>query len=72
MIFETEYADNPVCPYCGHEMQNAWEIDFGPTGLEGSADVDCDSCGKIYHIEQTVSVYYTTSKLVKDDLPNRS
>jgi hypothetical protein len=53
---------NPVCPHCGHEERDAWEIDFG-SGLEGEAEISCGRCEKDYIAERVVDVSYTTRKL---------
>lgn len=58
---ETQMTTAPVCPYCGHIEQDAWEWNFG-AGLEGERIGDCNSCGESFKTEREVSVYYTTSK----------
>jgi transcription elongation factor Elf1 len=66
--YELEAA--PICPHCGHEETDAWEIDFGP-GLEGDATASCDSCGEDYFVTREVTVYYSTDfikeKAVKEE-----
>jgi hypothetical protein len=52
----------PICPHCGHREKDAWEINFGP-GLDGDAEVTCNSCGEEYHCSRCVSVSYTTRPL---------
>lgn len=51
----------PLCPYCGYEARDAWEIDFGPT-TEGEAEIDCTECGESYLCHRVVDVSYTTKK----------
>lgn len=58
---ETQYTDNLVCPYCGHEEKDSWEIDFGP-GLDGDSEPTCGSCGEEYVAQRHVSVSYSTKK----------
>ncbi len=58
-MIETRNTTFPVCPYCGHENKDAWEIDFGP-GLDGKADSSCGMCGKDYEVYRDVIVTYTT------------
>lgn len=58
----TEMTTLPVCPYCGHVEQDAWEINFGP-GLDGDTEVSCNSCGEDYFCERIVDVSYKSSKL---------
>lgn len=49
--------DNAVCPYCGEENEDSWELD------ERGGDTECGSCGKEYHYERDVSITYTTTKV---------
>ena len=65
MSKDTEYTDNPVCPYCGHTEQDAWEIDFGP-GLDGDTETSCGNCGKDYKVFRNTTVYYSTYKCGKE------
>jgi hypothetical protein len=55
---ETDRTDEPVCPYCGHVMRDAWEIE------RDDAVVTCegDGCGRDYHCSRYTTVTYTTSK----------
>lgn len=59
MSFDTERTTHPVCPHCGYEESDAWEIDFG-AGLEGEATISCGNCEREYHAERIVDVSYTT------------
>lgn len=51
-----ECTDEIVCPYCGAKFSDDWE-------LEDEQDVECGECGKMFHMEPTFSVTYTTSKI---------
>ncbi len=55
-------TSQPVCPHCGHIEQDAWEINFGD-GLDGDAEVACNSCGEDYFCQRIVYVEYKTTKL---------
>lgn len=55
-------ASKPICPHCGHEETDAWEINFG-AGLDGDAEVSCNSCGEDYFCKRIVHVDYKSSKL---------
>ena len=59
MTQRTHLTPSPVCPHCGHRHHDAWEWNFGP-GLEGETEYECDDCGKPFHCEREVTVYYTT------------
>ena len=61
----TEHRDNPVCPHCGHEEGDAWEIDFG-AGIEGDAVISCGECGQDYSATRNCTVTYSTCKLPND------
>lgn len=56
------YGDFPRCPHCGSEEHDAWEINFGP-GLDGDAEVTCNSCGGEYFCSREVSVSYRSLPL---------
>lgn len=53
---DCKYTDNCVCPYCGHEDKDSWEI------RENSKEGYCDSCDKKFSIEQEFSRTFCTSK----------
>jgi transcription elongation factor Elf1 len=57
-----KYNPDPICPYCGGVMINAWEIDFGPC-LDGSAIAACGHCGAEFSVERNVDVTYSTAKI---------
>ena len=59
---DTDFTDLPVCPHCGYNEPDAWEIDFGP-GLEGDTEVTCSDCGTGYFCSRNVSVSYSTKPL---------
>ena len=46
-------ASEPVCPFCGEEYGESWELKDGE-------EVECDSCGEIYMLDITTTVSYTT------------
>lgn len=62
--FDTDYTNQPVCPHCGCEARNAWEINFGP-GCEGDTEITCGSCEEEYFASRQCSVTYSTSKIIK-------
>lgn len=53
-----EYTGEIVCPYCGYEFSDSWEI----SGNDGS--LVCEECGKKFRYERHVSIMYSTSKAV--------
>jgi hypothetical protein len=56
---DTWNTDLPVCPYCGHETRNLWEINFGP-GAEGDTTLTCGECEKEFLASRFCDITYTT------------
>jgi uncharacterized Zn finger protein len=59
--YDTCWTDNAICPHCGCEHENSWEL-----GLKGDGDemnYVCDSCGMQFRIVMCVEVTYSTTKL---------
>lgn len=58
-FYGTGRCQNPtdvVCPYCGEEQSNAWEL----FGGEENADVDCSSCEREFRAEASFGFGYST------------
>jgi len=51
------YTDNIVCPYCGEEVSDCWEMS------SDSDEYECGECGAWFFYERNVSVSYSTTKL---------
>lgn len=49
---------NIVCPHCGHEHRDSWEMPDG-------GDMDCYECDREFRYSRDVTVTYSSSK--KDD-----
>jgi len=49
-----------VCPYCGHEISDSWELTCDDD------DYECDDCGKKFHYYREVDVHYTTHRIGDD------
>jgi len=47
----------PVCPYCGYEMRDAWELDYGPV------EVECEHCEKPYEVTFEYIPTYSTKAI---------
>ena len=56
---DTEATNNPVCPHCGREELDAWELDFQGDDM---IEHECGRCGELYMIRRSVSVCYFTTK----------
>ncbi len=59
--FDHNYTSEVVCPYCGYEFLDSWEI---ADGYDGS-DYECRDCGKLFRLDIMVKRLYSTAKLVK-------
>lgn len=53
--FDHEYTDEVVCPHCGYEHSDSWEM--------GETEHDCPDCKKAFSLSRNVSVTYTTEKV---------
>lgn len=58
---DTDYTDETVCPYCGHEEQDSWEL--CPNVGEADGLTECGDCEKTYRWTRNTSVTYNTRKL---------
>ena len=57
-VFDHEFTNEIVCPYCGYEFTDSWE--FNDTRDE--QHVECCECGKEFLLYVNISVDYTTRK----------
>lgn len=51
--FNHEYTSEIVCPYCGYEHSDSWEMSEG--------EHDCIECGTVFDLERIVTVDYSTT-----------
>lgn len=61
MTFNTIRTQNVICPYCGYEDKDSWDIDFG-LGLDGDRYIVCVHCREEFFISRIVDVKYTSQK----------
>lgn len=54
--FETRYTDALVCPYCGHEDSDSWELS------ESDANHQCGSCEKFFTYETHITREFISSR----------
>jgi hypothetical protein len=54
------YTSEIVCPYCGHQFRDSWEVCPGDSG----EDVECrsETCGKTFLMERLTIIEYVTEK----------
>ena len=55
--WQRHLTQNPVCPHCGKEMMDSWELDIGD---DESEQIDCGECEKPYRVSCRVYVKYST------------
>ncbi len=58
---DTEYTDEVVCPYCGAEQGESWEL------ADNNDDYDCNECGKVFGYERDIEVTYRSWKKEQPD-----
>lgn len=51
---DTSYTAEIVCPHCGNEYSDSWEMEDG--------HYDCQHCGNSFVVCRNVEVTYTTAK----------
>jgi transcription elongation factor Elf1 len=60
MEYDHEYTRNIVCPYCGYEDQDSWEV---MPREEDLGVIECGMCGEEFEAERDVNITYSTYKL---------
>ena len=53
------YTREIVCPYCGYEYIDSWEINQDSTFWE---EEECPECDKVFEVERNIEVTYVTYK----------
>lgn len=54
-----EYTDEIVCPYCGYEFLDSFEISSEEEDL---GLIECDKCGEQFYASRNIQVTYSTEK----------
>jgi uncharacterized Zn-finger protein len=60
--FDHKYTDQVVCPRCGDEYSDLWELFVHDPNGE-MVTVDCSSCDKKFLITRHVFIEYSTEAL---------
>lgn len=55
-----EYTNNLICPWCGSEDMESWEIE---PDLEELGIVKCDECEKDFYGFRCITIEYVTKKV---------
>ncbi len=54
---EHSYTHEIVCPYCGYEFGDSWEIGINEQDI---GEVDCHQCEKTFMAYRNIEVTYNT------------
>jgi transcription elongation factor Elf1 len=60
MEYNHEHTRNIVCPYCGHENRDSWEV---MSGEEDLGIIECGMCEEEFVAWRIVTVEYSTKKI---------
>ena len=55
-VIDHEYTREPICPYCGYEKRDAWE-------LSDDGETECGECEREYSFTRNVSVTWSTEPI---------
>lgn len=58
-VIDHEYTSNMVCPYCGYEDIDSWEV---YPSEEYLGLIDCKSCDKPFYAHRSITIDYRTEK----------
>lgn len=58
---DCSYTDEVVCPYCGYEFCDSYEI-FAYNNDDYYDDLECEGCGKEFNVGRYVEVTYNSYK----------
>jgi transcription elongation factor Elf1 len=54
---DCKYTDNIICPHCGEEFLDSWDID------DDVGELACYACDKMFKFTREVEITYSTSKI---------
>jgi len=58
---DTDYTREAVCPYCGWENSDSWELRLDGDG--DSTTIKCGECEKEFKVYLNLEVTYSTEKI---------
>jgi hypothetical protein len=61
---DREYESNLICPYCGYEDSDSWEL------LDDDDEHECGRCGAVISYKRVVTVEYNSSPVKPPDIAN--
>ena len=62
---DCRYTDEIICPHCGYEHGDSWEVHFES---DGCTEFECNECRKTFHVERDVTVKYISKKMEHPEL----
>lgn len=61
---DTDWTEQPVCPYCGHPDADWWESDLHDDG--NTAELECAKCEKAYMAKISIINRFETAKIAQE------
>ena len=58
--YDHEYTRNIVCPHCGYEDMDSWEV---MSGEEDLGIIECGRCEKSFLASRIITIEYCTEKI---------
>lgn len=62
-MIDCKYTNEIVCPFCGNEFMDSWEIGEG----EDIGELECDECNKKFFASRHITTTYVTIGLCKEN-----
>ena len=63
---DCSYTDEIVCPHCGYEFSDSWELPMKRDG--DNTEIECDECQKKFTVYLSVTYAYSSDKKIKESL----
>ncbi len=61
--YVTQFEDNIICPYCGYEVRDSWELGGGG---EHDDSMICDACAREFEWSRILTAQYSTRRIGGD------
>ena len=64
-VIDHEYTREVVCPHCGYEFRDSWELDR-ESGDGENIEVECPSekCGKKFRCWREITIQWSSAPLL--------
>lgn len=57
---DTGYTTEIICPYCGYEFTDSWEVPFNDNNMDDERKIECHRCDEEFTVIRRLSVDYST------------